>query len=176
MHIESTVIEGVFVVHPARHHDERGYFARVHCQETFLRAGIDARFVQVNAQFSPVPGTLRGLHFQRGDAAEIKYARCIRGRVWDVAVDLRPGSPTLHRYVAVELDSDVGTGLVVGRGCAHGFVTLEPDSEVVYMTDRAYAPDAATGVRWNDPAFGIDWPVSIEVTSERDAAWPLVES
>jgi dTDP-4-dehydrorhamnose 3,5-epimerase len=176
MHIEPTALDGVFIVRPVRHEDSRGHFVRIHCADTFARAGIDARFIQTNAQFSPVRGTLRGLHLQRGDAAEIKYARCIRGRVWDVAVDLRPDSPTLHQYVAVELDSDVGTGLVVARGCAHGFVTLEPDSEVMYMTDRAYAPDAATGVRWDDPAFGIHWPVPIEVISERDAEWPLVET
>jgi dTDP-4-dehydrorhamnose 3,5-epimerase len=167
-------IPGLTVIEPSPIVDHRGHFARVWCVEDFAKAGLDIDFVQANVQFSPQAGTLRGMHFQREPHQEVKLVRCTRGAVYDVIVDVRPGSPAYRTWHAEVLRADAYTTLWVPEGCAHGYLTLEPDSEVQYHTSHTYAPDAATGVRWDDPAFGIAWPGPVEVISERDATWPLL--
>jgi dTDP-4-dehydrorhamnose 3,5-epimerase len=155
--------------------DHRGHFARVFAQEEFAAAGLERAFVHGNIQFSPRPGTLRGMHLQAPPHEEVKLVRCTRGAVFDVVVDLREGSPTYRQWHGEELRAEAYTTIWVPEGCAHGFVTLEPDSEVQYMTSHVFAPDAATGIRFDDPAIGITWPVTIEVVSDRDATWPLLD-
>jgi len=171
---EATAIEGVHVVRPRKLVDERGFFARVSCEQELAERGLIGRFVQANAGLSTRRGTMRGLHFQRAPHEEAKLVRCTRGRVFDVAVDLRPGSPTYALWFGLELDADEHTMLYVPPGCAHGYLTLVDAAEVVYQTSAAYAPDAVGGRRWDDPAFGIDWPAAVEVVSEQDRSWPLL--
>jgi len=171
---EATAIEGVHVVRPRKLVDERGFFARVSCEQELAERGLIGRFVQANAGLSTRRGTMRGLHFQRAPHEEAKLVRCTRGRVFDVAVDLRPGSPTYALWFGLELDADEHTMLYVPPGCAHGYLTLVDAAEVVYQTSAAYAPDAVAGRRWDDPAFGIDWPAAVEVVSEQDRSWPLL--
>jgi len=170
----ATPIPDLTVIQPSPIVDHRGHFARVWCIEEFAQAGLDFEFVQANVQFSPRAGTLRGMHFQREPHQEVKLVRCTRGAAYDVVVDLRPDSPAYRSWHAEVLRADEYTTLWVPEGCAHGYLTLEPDSEVLYHTSHAYAPDAATGVRYDDPAFGIAWPRAVEVISERDATWPLL--
>ena len=174
MRLVPTPIEGVWVVEAEPAADERGLFARTFDAEAFAAQGLGATVVQCSTSFSARAGTLRGLHYQEGDDAECKLVRCTAGAVFDVAVDLRPQSPTHRRWFATELTSENRRALHVPRGVAHGFQTLEDASEVLYMIDRPYAPAAARGVRWDDPAFAIDWPEAPagRILSERDAAYP----
>ena len=174
MDFEATAIEGVHVVRPRKLVDERGFFARVSCEQELADHGLIGRFVQANTGLSTRRGTLRGLHFQRAPHEEAKLVRCTRGRVFDVAVDLRPGSPTYTSWFGLELGADEHTMVYVPPGCAHGYLTLVDASEVHYETSAAYAPDAVAGRRWDDPAFGIDWPAAVEVVSEQDRSWPLL--
>jgi dTDP-4-dehydrorhamnose 3,5-epimerase len=170
---QATELPGAFVVDLEPIGDERGFFARSWCAAEFAENGIMDAFVQENLGFSTRPGTLRGLHFQRTPHAEAKLVRCTRGAVWDVALDLRPDSSAAGRWVGVELSAENHRMLSVPEGCAHGYVTLTPDAEVRYMTSRPYAPEASDGVRYDDPAFAITWPVEVTVVSERDRTWPL---
>ena len=174
MDFEATAIEGVHVVRPRKLVDERGFFARVSCEQELADHGLIGRFVQANTGLSTRRGTLRGLHFQRAPHEEAKLVRCTRGRVFDVAVDLRPGSPTYTSWFGLELGADEHTMVYVPPGCAHGYLTLVDASEVHYETSAAYAPDAVAGRRWDDPAFGIEWPGAVEVVSEQDRSWPLL--
>ena len=172
MQFTATDIPGAFIVDPVRHADARGYFARTYCAESFETAGIDFVTVQCNTSFNAAAGTLRGMHYQADPVPEAKLVRCTRGRVFDVAVDLRPESPGFRRWISVELSADNLRALFVPTGCAHGFMTLEKDSELFYQMGAPYVADLARGVRWNDPAFGIAWPGNPSVIAERDAAWP----
>jgi dTDP-4-dehydrorhamnose 3,5-epimerase len=165
-------LEGSYVIDPERRRDERGYFARVWCEKELPSLGLGARIAQVNIAVSPRAGTLRGLHFQRHPHGETKIVRCTRGAVFDVIVDLRPNSSTFRQWTGLELSSENGRMIYAPEGTAHGFLTLSDDSEVLYFTSRAYAPEAATGIRYNDPAFDIKWPRSIEIVSEADEKWP----
>ena len=174
MDFEATAIEGVHVVRPRKLVDERGFFARVSCEQELADHGLIGRFVQANTGLSTRRGTLRGLHFQRAPHEEAKLVRCTRGRVFDVAVDLRPGSPTYTSWFGLELGADEHTMVYVPPGCAHGYLTLVDASEVHYETSAASAPDAVAGRRWDDPAFGIEWPAAVEVVSEQDRSWPLL--
>lgn len=173
MLFEATEIPGAFVVGLELIEDERGFFARSWCAAEFAENGLTDVFVQENLGYSIRRGTLRGLHFQRTPHAEAKLVRCTRGAVWDVALDLRPDSTAAGRWVGFELSAANHRMLFVPEGCAHGYVTLTPDAEVRYMTSRPYDPDAADGVRYDDPAFGITWPVEVVVVSEQDRTWPL---
>lgn len=137
--------------------------------------GLVSSFTQENLASSPRSGTLRGLHFQRSPHAEAKLVRCTRGRVWDVAVDLRPSSPAYRRSIGIELGADDARMLYVPEGCAHGYVTLDDDTEVCYLTSHRYAPHAAAGVRYDDPLLAIEWPCEIVLASPADRGWPLVE-
>jgi dTDP-4-dehydrorhamnose 3,5-epimerase len=170
--LERTEIEGVLRVIPERFGDERGFFARTFCERTFREAGLEPPSAQSSVSFNARAGTLRGLHFQAAPHEEVKLVRCTRGRAFDVAVDLRPYSTTFRRWTSVVLSPDEHVALYVPRGCAHGFLTLEDATELVYQISPAFVAEAARGVRWDDPAFGIAWPGMPAVLSERDATYP----
>jgi len=167
-----TDIEGVRLVELEPQGDERGSFARSFCADEFTAAGIELTVVQTNVSRNSVRGTLRGLHFQAEPTPEPKLVRCTAGSVFDVAVDLRPDSPSFCRWTAIELTAEAYNGLFIPAGCAHGFLTLSDDAEVTYLMGAAYAPELARGVRWNDPAFAIAWPFEPEIMSDKDAAYP----
>jgi dTDP-4-dehydrorhamnose 3,5-epimerase len=172
MRFLETEIAGVVIVEVEPHVDERGSFARLCCPHEFAAAGIDFRPRQTSLSRNLAVHTLRGMHFQDPPHAEGKLVRVTRGRIHDVAVDLRPDSPTFRRWVAVALDAGEMRGLYIAPGCAHGFLTLEADTDVLYQIDRDHVPGAGRGVRWNDPAFAINWPIPPAVISKRDATWP----
>jgi len=173
MRFTQTPLSGVWLVEPGRIADERGFFARTYDRDEFLARGMDPVVVQCNTSFNARAGTLRGMHFQAEPHGEPKLIRCTRGAIFDVAVDLRSGSPTHTGWFGAELSADNGHALYVPAGLAHGFQTLQDASEVLYMMGHEYVPHAASGVRWDDPAFTIDWPETAErVLSERDAAYP----
>jgi dTDP-4-dehydrorhamnose 3,5-epimerase len=153
-----TRVAGGYVVELERMEDERGYFARTYSSDEFAARGLDHRVEQCSTSFNAKRGTLRGLHYQAAPYGEAKLVRCTRGAIYDVAVDLRPDSPSYLRWVGVELSADNGRALFVPEGCAHGFQTLADDSEVHYQISTPYVQEAARGVRWDDPAFNIDWP------------------
>jgi dTDP-4-dehydrorhamnose 3,5-epimerase len=165
-------VEGGRLIELEPRRDERGHFARMWCEQELRAAGLEGAVSQVNVAFSPRAGTLRGLHFQRDPHAEVKIVRCVRGAVFDVMVDLRPQSPTFRRWFGAELHGDGLQMMYVPKGCAHGFLTLTDDSEVIYFASHPYAPAAATGLRYDDPAFGIRWPAEVKVISEADRSWP----
>lgn len=167
-----TEIPGAWVIGLDRRVDERGYFARVWCQHELDSHGLNGTCVQVNTAFSPKAGTLRGMHFQVSPHAEVKIARCLRGAAFDALIDLRPESPTFRRWYGVTLTPDSGEMLYVPEGCAHGYLTLTDETEVMYFTSRFYAADAAKGVRYDDTAFEIHWPAEIRVISGADKSWP----
>lgn len=172
MRFEPTSVAGAFIVVLDGHGDERGRFARVFCGAEFADVGIDFTPVQVNLSRSPVTGTLRGMHRQAAPHEEAKLVHCVRGRIFDVAIDLRRDSPSFGRHVGVELAADADRLFYIPPGCAHGFLTREPDSDVVYYMGTAFVPGVGMGVRWNDPAFGISWPDVPSVVSDRDAHYP----
>lgn len=175
MIFHATPVDGAYVVEQRRHADERGFFARTWAAEELAEHGLDTRVAHMNTSFNASAGTLRGLHLQAPPHAEAKLVRATRGAIWDVAVDLRRDSPSYLRWHAVDLDADNGLGYFIPAGCAHGFVTLAEASEVLYVMSEAYAPDAAGGVRWDDPAFGIEWPEPPPggwIMAERDRTWP----
>lgn len=166
-----TSLAGVFVIEPERHCDERGFFARTFCAKEFARRGLEARIAQCSISFNPKRGTLRGMHLQIVPYEEVKLVRCIRGGVYDVALDLRHDSPTLGRWQAVELTANNGRLFYLPGGVAHGFLTLEDDTEVSYQISESYHPECARGVRWDDPAVGIRWPFAPVLLSARDASF-----
>jgi len=172
MRFAATDIAGVVIVEAEPHTDDRGYFARLHCPEEFAAAGLPFAPVQTSLSTNPAAGTLRGLHFQKAPFAETKLVRCVRGRVFDVAVDLRPDSPTHRRWTATELSAVNLRALFIPEGIAHGFLTLEPDSDVLYQIAPVHTPGHAAGVRWNDPAFGVAWPMAPKLMSPTDAELP----
>jgi dTDP-4-dehydrorhamnose 3,5-epimerase len=166
-------VEGAFLIEIEPVKDDRGYFAKTFSAEDFRASGLDMAVTQSGSSFSPVKGTLRGLHFQRAPHGEAKLVRCVRGAVHDVAVDMRPGSPTEGRSIAVELTGHDFRQLYLPHGLAHGFLTLEENTEITYLMTGHYVPEAATGARWDDPAFGITWPAEPKLISQRDREWPL---
>ena len=172
MRFVPTPIAGVVRIEAEPHVDDRGLFARLHCPEEFAAAGIDFAPAQTSLSRNPTSGTLRGMHFQAAPHAETKLVRVTRGRVFDVAVDLRPDSPTYRQWTGAELSAENLVGLYIGEGIAHGFLTLEPDTDVVYQIAPAYRPGHDAGVRWDDPTFGIAWPMAPVLISARDAGYP----
>jgi dTDP-4-dehydrorhamnose 3,5-epimerase len=172
MRFTPTEIAGVVVVDIEPRSDERGAFARLHCPEEFAAAGHPFEPAQTSLSRNPHAFTLRGLHHQPAPHAERKLVRAVRGRIFDVAVDLRPDSPTYRRWTAVELSAENGRALLIGEGIAHGFLTLEPDTDVLYQISPRFKPGHETGVRWDDPAFAIAWPAVPALISPRDAAYP----
>jgi dTDP-4-dehydrorhamnose 3,5-epimerase len=169
-----TPLAGAWVLEAEPVEDERGWFARTFDADEFAARGMEAAVVQANASFNARRDTLRGLHLQREPHGEPKLVRCVRGAIFDVAVDLRLGSPTHRAWHAVELRAGDGRGFYIPAGMAHGFQTLEDDTEVHYLMGARYVPEAATGVRWDDPAFGIVWPepVDARIMSDRDRGYP----
>ena len=168
-------IPGAYVIELDRLEDERGFFARTFCRDEFSAHGLDSSFVQCNASFNVRKGTLRGMHYQEKPHDEAKLVRCTRGAIYDVIVDIRSGSPTYKRWFAVELAAANGTMLYIPEGIAHGFQTLEDGSEVFYQMSEMYHPESARGLRWNDPAFAIRWPLDAPILSQRDAGYPDFE-
>ena len=162
----------VYVLRPERIEDHRGFFARTFCQHELAEHGLDIDIVQANVSGNRHRGTLRGMHYQAPPHQETKIVRCSRGGIYDVIVDLRPDSATHGEWMGVELTAENGHILYVPEGFAHGYITLTPDAEVSYFVSEAYAPDAECGVRYDDPFFGIEWPISVEEISEKDASWP----
>ena len=167
-----TEIPGVYLVDLEKIGDERGFFARSFCAEEFARRGLHSQFPQANISFNREKATLRGLHYQAEPKPEPKVVRCTRGAIFDVTVDLRPTSPAYRRWTGHELTAENHLALYVPSGCAHGFVTLVENSEVSYLMGETYDPALARGVRWNDPAFAVNWPLQPSVISPRDAAYP----
>ncbi|HEX9950902.1 MAG TPA: dTDP-4-dehydrorhamnose 3,5-epimerase family protein [Rubricoccaceae bacterium] len=167
-----TDIPGCVIVRPERHVDARGHFARTWDGDVFAAQGIAAAVVQCSVSFNTLRGTLRGMHAQRAPHAEAKLVRCTRGALFDVCLDLRTGSPTRGRWAAATLTPENGDALYIPEGCAHGFLTLADATEASYTISAPYVPDAAFGVRYDDPAFGIAWPEAVRVIHDRDAAYP----
>jgi dTDP-4-dehydrorhamnose 3,5-epimerase len=167
-----TGLPGAFVIEPERLDDPRGFFARTFCAREFAARGLDPRLAQCSVSFNKRRGTLRGMHYQVPPHAEAKLVRCTAGSIHDVIVDLRPSSPAFRRHASVVLSAENRRALYVPEGVAHGFQTLEDDTEVLYQISEFYAPEAARCVRWNDPAFGIAWPIADPILSERDRTAP----
>lgn len=172
MRFSALPIKGPVLVEVEPTNDERGFFARIFCEKEFAAAGLPVRFPQANISFNHRRGTLRGMHFQAFPHEESKLVRCARGSIHDVIIDLRGSSPTLGRSVAVTLSEVNNAALFVPPGFAHGFQTLEDNTEVLYFMGADYVPQAAAGVRWDDPAFGIAWPLPVSMISERDLLYP----
>jgi dTDP-4-dehydrorhamnose 3,5-epimerase len=167
-----TNIDGVWVIDAERLEDERGFFARTWDADEFTEQGLNPELTQCSISYNLARGTLRGMHYQAAPHEEAKLVRCTAGAIFDVALDLRPGSPTFKAWFGVELSAQNRRALYVPEGCAHGLLTLEDDSEVHYQISQAYMPDAARGVRWDDPAFAISWPGEVVVINERDRSYP----
>lgn len=172
MKYTETPIGGLFLIDLEPVEDERGFFARTFCEEEFRRRGLESHFTQCSIAFSRRKGALRGMHYQRDPHAEVKLVRCTRGGVYDVAIDLRPDSPTLGQWFAAELTAMNRRMLYVPTGLAHGYQTLEDETEISYQMSAPYHPEAAAGVRWNDPAFGVSWPLDVTVIAQRDNSYP----
>jgi dTDP-4-dehydrorhamnose 3,5-epimerase len=170
------MLGGVLILEIEPVADDRGYFARIWDRADLDSRGLTAHLNQVSIAFNQVAGTLRGLHFQAAPDDEAKTVRCTNGAIFDVAVDLREGSPTQHRWVGVELSAANHRSLFIPEGCAHGYVTLTDGAEVQYQISAPYRPEAARGFRWDDPTFAIDWPVMVRRISARDASLPYIGS
>lgn len=168
----STQLEGAFIVELEKLEDERGFFARSWCQREFEAHGLNPRLVQCNISLNKKQGTLRGIHYQAPPYEEAKLVRCTAGSIYDVIIDLRPESPTYQKYTAELLTAHNHKMLYVPEGFAHGFLTLEDNCEVFYQMSEFYAPEHSKGVRWNDPVFGIEWPMAPCIISERDRSYP----
>ena len=172
MKFTPTALPGAYLVEIEPLVDERGFFARSWCRREFAEHGLNADLVQCNISYNRAEGTLRGMHYQAAPHEEVKVVRCTRGAIYDVLVDLRPDSPTYRSWTACELTASNRCMLYVPAGLAHGFQTLQDDSEVFYQMSAFYHPPSARGVRWNDPAFDIQWPRSEPIVSPKDAAYP----
>lgn len=175
MDLLKTKLEGVYVLIPKVFGDHRGFFMESWSRRTMEEAGLFYDFVQDNHSLSTVKGTLRGIHFQKGNKAQAKLVRCVRGAVLDVAVDLRHDSPTYKQWVGVELSEENKKQLLIPRGFGHGFVTLTDHVEFLYKADNYYAPEADGGIRWNDPDIGVDWGISEPILSEKDIKNPFLK-
>ena len=167
-----TPLAGCYVVELEKRGDDRGFFARAWCQNEFADLGLPESFVQVNMSASSEAGTLRGFHWQVEPHAEAKYVRCVKGSIFDVAIDVRPDSPTYTQWFGVELSASNRSALFVPAGFAHGYQTLGPDTELLYQSSAFYAPEAERGARWDDPLFGVEWPIATPTLSEKDQSWP----
>lgn len=173
MIFSETKLPGAFIIEVKRLEDERGFFGRSFCRREFEERGLNPFVAQCNISFNRDAGTLRGMHFQAAPHAEEKLVRCTRGALYDVIIDLRPESPTFKRWVSLELTEDNGRMLYIPKGFAHGFQTLVDETEIFYQMSTFYHPESGRGVRWNDPAFGIQWPETDRVIlSDRDRLWP----
>ena len=172
MIFHKTGIPGVFAIDLELHRDARGFFARSWCENELRDRGLTPRIAQCSLSFNERKGTLRGVHYQAAPWHEAKMVRCIKGSLYDVALDLRPDSPTYLQWFATELSDANRRALYIPEGCAHGFLTLEDETEALYEISEFYHPEAGRGVRWNDPAFGIAWPAEVKIISDRDRSYP----
>jgi dTDP-4-dehydrorhamnose 3,5-epimerase len=168
----STDIDGVSVIEAERLEDERGFFARTWDRAQFAARGLNPELAQCSISYNRARGTLRGMHYQEAPHEEAKVVRCTAGAIFDVALDLRPGSSSFRQWVGIELSAKNRRALYIPEGCAHGFLTLDDDCEVHYQISTAYVPEAARGVRWDDTAFAISWPAEVVVINERDRSYP----
>jgi dTDP-4-dehydrorhamnose 3,5-epimerase len=175
MRFAETSLVGAKVIDPSPHEDDRGRFMRAWCAREFAEQGLHFVPVQANMGFNVQKGTIRGMHFQEAPALEAKLVRCTRGAIFDIALDLRPDSPTHRKWFGIELTAENGRMLYVPENFAHGYQTLEECTEMYYMTSAFYVPAAVRGVRFDDPAFNIRWPLAASVVSEQDRNWPLVQ-
>jgi dTDP-4-dehydrorhamnose 3,5-epimerase len=173
--VTETELAGAFIVDLLPHEDDRGFFARLFCQKEFAAHGLKPLVAQANIAANRRRGTVRGMHFQFPPSAETKYVRCVRGAVLDVIVDLRPESPTYLRHIAVELSASNQRGIYVPERFAHGYQTLEDDTDTIYMMGEFHTPGMAGGLRHNDPVLDLSWPLPVEVISEKDRSWELLE-
>lgn len=169
MKFEQLPMAGAYLIDLEKKGDERGFFARMFCENEFGALHLKQHFVQMNNSLSAQPGTLRGMHYQLPPAAEVKVVRCVRGSLWDCVVDLRPDSKTFGQWFGAELSAENRRMMYVPEGFAHGFITLQPDTEAIYMVSAFYSPTHERGLRWNDPRFNITWPRQPEVLSDKDA-------
>lgn len=172
MIFKSLHLPGAFVMEPDRHADVRGYFARTFCEKDFVDHGLEPRISQCSVSFNRRKGTLRGMHYQVAPFEEVKVVRCNRGAIYDVIIDLRPASPAFKKWFGVRLDEQNGHMLYIPKGFAHGFQTLGDDTEVFYQMSQVFSPQHARGVRWNDPAFSIEWPEDERIILDRDRNYP----
>lgn len=172
MRFRELSLAGAYLIEPERLTDDRGFFARIWCNREFQAVGLSSELAQASISYSRVQGTLRGMHYQAAPHEEVKLVRCTSGGVYDVIIDLRTGSPTFGRWEAVELTAQNRLMIYIPKGFAHGFLTLEDDTEVEYHMSEYYSPECARGVRWNDPTFQVCWPMVPRVISERDATYP----
>jgi len=176
MLFQQALLEGAFVIEPEPLRDERGFFARTFCTREFEAMGLASHFVQHSISSTVRKGTVRGMHFQKPPHAEVKVVTCTRGAIFDAIVDLRPASPTFRRWQGFELTSDNHRRLYIPEGFAHGFQTLTDEVEVSYLISAFYAPESASGIRHDDPAIGIDWPLCISSISDKDRSWPPLDT
>jgi len=175
MRFMETNLIGAWVIDPNSHEDDRGRFMRAWCSREFAEHGLDFKPVQANMGFSIRRGTVRGMHFQESPALEAKLVRCTRGSIFDVMLDLRQESPSYGQWYGVELSAENGRMLYVPEHCAHGYQTIEENTEIYYMTSAFYTPSSVRGVRFDDPEFGIQWPLVVTAVSEQDLKWPLLK-
>ena len=176
MKITKTKLEGVVIIEPDVFGDNRGFFMESWNKKKMAEAGLGYDFVQDNHSKSTVKGTLRGIHFQKGDKAQAKLVRCVKGAVLDVAVDLRKNSPTFKQWVGVELSEENKKQLLIPRGFGHGFVTLTDDVEFLYKADNYYSPEADAGIRWNDPEINVEWGIENPILSDKDKRNPFLKN
>lgn len=174
MKFRKTKIAGLYIIEPELRIDERGYFARIFCKDELSKIGFDFEAVQANRSSNNKKGTIRGMHFQKPPRAEDKIVQCLRGAIYDVAVDLREDSPTRGQWVAEELNENNKRMFLMPKGFAHGFQSLTDNSEVLYFMSEFYSSEHASGVRWDDPFFNIQWPIKDPFLSEKDKNWPLI--
>lgn len=161
-----TTVKDAYVVQPQPTGDDRGFFGRLFCSSLYKKTGLNPHIAQINNSLSEKKGTLRGLHYQLAPRQESKLVRCIQGSIWDIVLDLRPNSPTFKQWYAHELSAENRLMLYVPQGCAHGFITLQDNTEIIYFVSEFYAADLERGIRWNDPAFAIQWPINPTVISK----------
>ena len=175
MKFTETGLNGAYVIEIEKLTDERGFFARSYCRNEFKAQGLTAELVQANVSYNIKQGTLRGMHYQISPYEETKLVRCTRGAIFDAIIDLRPDSPTYKKWFGVELTAANYKMLYVPEKFGHGFQTLADDTEVTYQVSQFYTPGAEKGIRWDDPAIGIDWPIPVMVMSAKDKSWPIYE-
>ncbi|MFQ6611076.1 MAG: dTDP-4-dehydrorhamnose 3,5-epimerase [Fidelibacterota bacterium] len=172
MKLVRTKLSGSYIVELEKIEDDRGFFARTWCEEVFLKKGLISKIVQANLSYNHKAGTLRGMHYQRSPHGEVKIVRCIRGAIFDVIVDLRPDSKTYLKWFGTELSAENYKSLYIPVNFAHGFQTLTDDAEIFYLVSQYYHPESSTGLRYDDPAIGISWPLGVTEISGKDSSWP----
>jgi len=175
MIFRETELAGAFVVELDKKPDDRGFFSRAFCSREFAEHGLKSQVVQANLSYNHTKGTVRGMHYQVTPATEPKFIRCIRGAIWDVIIDMRPESPTYLQHIGIELSADNRTALYVPDMFAHGNQALTDGAELLYLVGEFYTPGYERGVRYNDPAIGIEWPIPVTIISDKDASWPLLD-